>query len=79
MTRVFLSGSLLVYWIVNEKTEGKYWAKPWVDILVEILHPESPHVYLGQWDSKESDGGRSGDMVSGRERWTQRERERQKE
>jgi len=38
----FHSGPLLVFCIGNKKTAGKYWFKPWTDILVEILHPGSP-------------------------------------
>ena len=55
MTRSVLSGPPLVHWIGNQKTDGKYWVKPWTAILVEVFHPGSPHLFLRQEDLRENE------------------------
>ena len=48
--RGVLSGPPVLYMIGDQKMEGKYLVKTWSTILVEIFHPESPQINLGQGD-----------------------------
>ena len=43
----------------------KCWVEIWTKILAEIFHPGSPHINLGKEDSRENEGGRSGEKDKG--------------
>ena len=59
--------------------KGKCWVKTWTALQAEIFHSGSPQVFLGQQDSRESEGGRSGGGERPRETESEKETEREGE
>ena len=51
--RGVLSGPPILYFIVDQKKEGKYWVKTMTALLSEIFHPRSPLVNFGKEDTEE--------------------------